>query len=93
LYVYFSAYAALPLFGHAELLAAPALTDFVATLPAWIKLSLKAPLAAAASFHSFNGLRHLAWDWGYAMSLKGVYNTAYAVLAATAVSTVGLLLI
>ncbi|KIS67951.1 uncharacterized protein UMAG_11744 [Mycosarcoma maydis] len=93
LYAYFAAYAGYPLFGSAEALSSASLTDFVATLPAWFKTAVKAPLALAFSFHSLNGLRHLAWDWGFALTIKGVYSTAYVVLGATALSTIGLLLI
>lgn len=93
LYAYFAAYAGYPLFGTAEALSSASLTDFVATLPAWFKTAVKAPLALAFSFHTFNGFRHLAWDWGYALTLKGVYSTAYVVMGATALGTVGLLMI
>ncbi|CDS00256.1 related to SDH3-cytochrome b560 subunit of respiratory complex II [Sporisorium scitamineum] len=93
MYAYFSAYAGYPLLGSAEALSSASLTDFVATLPAWFKTAVKVPLALAFTFHSFNGLRHLAWDWGYALTLKGVYSTAYVVMGATAVSTLALLFI
>ena len=93
LYAYFAAYAGYPLFGSAEALSSASLTDFVATLPVWFKTAVKVPLALAFSFHSLNGLRHLAWDWGYALTLKGVYSTAYVVMGATAISTLALLFI
>lgn len=93
LYAYFAAYAGYPLFGSAEALSSASLTDFVATLPVWFKTAVKVPLALAFTFHSFNGLRHLAWDWGYALTLKGVYSTAYVVMGATALATVGLIMI
>ncbi|KAF3919073.1 hypothetical protein ABW21_db0203781 [Orbilia brochopaga] len=57
-----------------------------------IKLAVKAPLAAAFSFHCWNGVRHLVWDAGKELSVRGVYRTGYAVLGLTAFSTVGLLL-
>ncbi|SPO28433.1 related to SDH3 - cytochrome b560 subunit of respiratory complex II [Ustilago trichophora] len=94
MYAYFSAYAGYPLFaGTAEALSSGSLVDFVSTLPVWFKTAVKVPLALAFTFHSFNGLRHLAWDWGYALTLKGVYSTAYVVMAATAASTLALLFI
>lgn len=93
LYAYFAAYAGYPLFGSAEALSSASLTDFVATLPVWFKTAVKVPLALAFSFHTFNGFRHLAWDWGYALTLKGVYSTAYVVMGATAISTLALLFI
>ncbi|SJX64254.1 related to SDH3-cytochrome b560 subunit of respiratory complex II [Sporisorium reilianum f. sp. reilianum] len=93
MYAYFSAYAGYPLFGSAEALSSGSLTDFVATLPAWFKTAVKVPLALAFTFHSFNGLRHLAWDWGYALTLKGVYSSAYLVMGATAATTLALLFV
>lgn len=95
MYAYFSAYAGYPLFTGSSVnaLSSASLVDFVSTLPVWFKTAVKVPLALAFTFHSFNGLRHLAWDWGYALTLKGVYSTAYVVMGATAVSTFALLFI
>ena len=42
----------------------------------------------ALMYHFFGGLRHLAWDAGYGFDLPQVYASGYAVLIATAVSTV-----
>ncbi|KAJ7629721.1 SDHC, cytochrome b subunit of succinate dehydrogenase [Mycena polygramma] len=64
--------------------------EFVGGLPDAVKYAGKALLAAPFAFHSLNGLRHLSWDMGKFMSIKGVYQTGYAVLAGTAVSTVAL---
>jgi len=66
--------------------------EFAAGLPEWVKLVEKTVLAAPFAFHSLNGLRHLAWDSGKFLSLKGAYRTGYAVLGATAISTVALVL-
>ena len=38
--------------------------DFVTGLPDAAKFAGKALLALPFTFHSFNGLRHLAWDMG-----------------------------
>lgn len=65
LYAYAIGYVAAPHVGLGELLSSASLIDFVGHLPTWVKLSVKAPLAAAASFHTFNGFRHLGWDMGY----------------------------
>ncbi|KAG6332970.1 hypothetical protein ID866_6123 [Astraeus odoratus] len=65
---------------------------FVAGLPDYIKYTAKVVLAAPFSFHAFNGLRHLAWDTGKFLTLKSAYKTGYAVLGATAISTVALVL-
>lgn len=77
LYGYALAYLAAPYAGLGEAISSAGLTDLVAMAPVWLKIGLKAPLAAAASFHTFNGLRHLAWDWGYceyALSLAVAYE-------------------
>lgn len=37
------------------------------------------------AFHFANGIRHLIWDAGKELNLKGVYRTGYAVLAFTAI--------
>ncbi|KAH7926349.1 SDHC, cytochrome b subunit of succinate dehydrogenase [Leucogyrophana mollusca] len=68
------------------------IVEFVAGLPEYLKYSGKAILALPFAFHSWNGLRHLSWDMGKFLSVKGAYGTAYAVLGATAVSTVALVL-
>ncbi|KAJ7765887.1 SDHC, cytochrome b subunit of succinate dehydrogenase [Mycena maculata] len=65
--------------------------EFVAGLPDAAKYAGKALLAAPFAFHSLNGIRHLSWDLGKFMTIKGVYQTGYAVLAGTAVSTVVLM--
>ncbi|KAJ9092667.1 hypothetical protein QFC21_006732 [Naganishia friedmannii] len=57
-------------------------------LPVWLKTSGKFIISLPFFFHSFNGIRHLTWDMGKALSLKGVYSTGYAVLGATLVSSV-----
>jgi len=67
--------------------------EFAAGQPEWLKLAEKTILAAPFAFHSLNGLRHLAWDTGKFLTLKGAYRTGYAVLGATAISTVVLVLL
>jgi len=44
---------------------------------------------ASLWYHFFNGIRHLAWDAGYGYDLPQVHATGWAVVAATAVVTVG----
>ncbi|KAF9448498.1 SDHC, cytochrome b subunit of succinate dehydrogenase [Macrolepiota fuliginosa MF-IS2] len=61
--------------------------EFVHGLPESVKYAGKFILALPFTFHSFNGLRHLAWDAVKFANVKGVYVTGYAVLGATAVST------
>ncbi|KAJ6485702.1 succinate dehydrogenase cytochrome b560 subunit [Mycena sanguinolenta] len=67
--------------------------DFVTGLPDYVKYGCKAILAAPFAFHSLSGVRHLFWDLGKFMTIRGVYQTGYAVLAGTAVSTVALVLL
>ena len=43
---------------------------------------------ASLFFHFFNGIRHLAWDAGFGFDLPQTYASGWAVVAATAVSTV-----
>ncbi|CAD6582262.1 MAG: cytochrome b subunit of succinate dehydrogenase, Sdh3p [Tremellales sp. Tagirdzhanova-0007] len=56
-------------------------------MPTWLKGGLKFLFVVPFTFHTFNGIRHLAWDTGYGLSLKGVYVGGYTVLAVTAVSS------
>ncbi|WOO80616.1 Succinate dehydrogenase cytochrome B subunit, mitochondrial [Vanrija pseudolonga] len=63
------------------------LIEFVHGLPTLVKGSLKALVAFPLTFHSFNGIRHLLWDVGKGLSIKGVYTSGYAVIAASVLST------
>ncbi|CAG8726115.1 26247_t:CDS:2, partial [Gigaspora rosea] len=67
-----------------------ALVAEIATLPTSLKLIGKFSLAFPFAYHSFNGVRHLIWDTGSALTLKGVYTTGYTVLGLSAISTLGL---
>ncbi|KAE8266979.1 hypothetical protein A4X09_0g5370 [Tilletia walkeri] len=86
-------YLAAPYIGLDTVLSSAYLAEFASHMPFWLKTTVKAPLAIAASYHTFNGFRHLAWDFGYFLSLKGAYASGYAVIAATLASTVGLLML
>ncbi|KAI0636317.1 succinate dehydrogenase cytochrome b560 subunit [Trametes polyzona] len=66
--------------------------ELISSLPDAVKYAGKVILAAPFAYHSWNGLRHLGWDMGKFLTLKGAYASGYAVLAATAVSTVALVL-
>ncbi|EGO24965.1 cytochrome b subunit of succinate dehydrogenase, Sdh3p [Serpula lacrymans var. lacrymans S7.9] len=68
------------------------IVEFVAGLPDAVKYCGKFVLALPFAFHSWNGLRHLGWDMGKFLTVKGAYNTGYAVLGATAISTIALVL-
>ncbi|CAO3676075.1 unnamed protein product [Umbelopsis vinacea] len=58
-----------------------------AALPAVAKVGIKATIAFPFVFHCLNGVRHLVWDTGRFLSLKGVYQTGYAVLGASTAAT------
>ncbi|KAK1230425.1 cytochrome b subunit of succinate dehydrogenase, Sdh3p [Marasmius sp. AFHP31] len=66
--------------------------EFVHNLPEGVKYAGKALLSAPFAFHSFNGVRHLLWDSGKFLTVKGAYQTGYAVLGATGLTTVYLTL-
>lgn len=44
------------------------LVQLVHDLPNWFIIPVKTVLAASFSFHTWNGMRHLAWDMGYGES-------------------------
>jgi len=90
LYGFSLSYIAGPVFGMPFDTAA--IVNLVQALPSWFVLTGKGLIAASFAFHSFNGLRHLGWDMGRFLSLKGAYGSGYAVLGATAVATVALML-
>jgi succinate dehydrogenase (ubiquinone) cytochrome b560 subunit len=66
--------------------------EYVAGLPDAVKYAGKVILAAPFAFHSFNGVRHLGWDMVKFISVKGAYASGYAVIGATAIATVGLVM-
>ncbi|KAI8775405.1 succinate dehydrogenase cytochrome b560 subunit mitochondrial [Biomphalaria glabrata] len=51
----------------------------------FIIYGLKYVFAFPVTYHFLNGLRHLAWDFGYGYALKTLYKSAYFVMALTAV--------
>ncbi|XP_014275081.1 uncharacterized protein [Halyomorpha halys] len=55
-------------------------------IPTAVLFPLKFMLALPATYHIFNGIRHLAWDTGRFFTLKSVYTGGYATLAATFIS-------
>ncbi|KAI9332148.1 succinate dehydrogenase cytochrome B subunit, mitochondrial [Zopfochytrium polystomum] len=61
----------------------------VAALPFAVKFLGKAAIVFPTVYHSLNGIRHLVWDSVTALTLTGVYQTGYTVIAATVlVSTI-----
>lgn len=72
---------------------AAAVTSVIATVPVAAKVAAKFIIAYPFTFHCFNGIRHLVWDTTRFMTIKGVYQTGYAVLGLSTVSAVALALI
>lgn len=55
-------------------------------LPAVLLYSAKFLIAFPVTYHTVNGLRHLAWDLGMFLTIKKVYSTGYAAVALAAIS-------
>jgi succinate dehydrogenase (ubiquinone) cytochrome b560 subunit len=88
IYTFGAAYLVAPLFGwHLE---SASLAASFASLPIFAKIGIKSLLAFPFTFHSFNGLRHLAWDTGATLTNKQVIVTGWTVLGVSAVSALGL---
>lgn len=87
--------AGVSLFGVASLVLPG---DFASHLELVKSLSLGPTLIYAAKFalafpvayHSWNGIRHLAWDLGKGFKIPQVTQTGYIVLALTLLSAAGL---
>jgi succinate dehydrogenase (ubiquinone) cytochrome b560 subunit len=58
-----------------------------AAWPVVAKVAAKMTVAAPFVFHTFNGLRHLVWDFGVAFSKTTVARTGWTVIAITAIGT------
>ncbi|XP_029668126.1 succinate dehydrogenase cytochrome b560 subunit, mitochondrial-like [Formica exsecta] len=59
-------------------------------LPLPVLFAGKTLLALPATYHTFNGIRHLAWDFGIFLTIKEVYSTGYVVSALTVISALAL---
>ena len=57
-------------------------------LGSWLGLLLLFGWSVALFYHLCNGIRHLWWDTGRGLDLRGVYASGWAVLIATAVLTI-----
>ncbi|KAJ2904320.1 succinate dehydrogenase cytochrome b560 subunit [Zalerion maritima] len=88
LYGYSLIYLVAPLAGiHVE---SASLAAFVATLPAVVKGGIKFGLAWPFTFHSFNGVRHLVMDSGFAFSKKAIFVGGWGVWGMSLVTALGL---
>ena len=87
-YLFGLAYLVAPTFGwHLE---SASLAASFAALPIIAKIGLKAFYAFPFTFHSFNGVRHLVWDVGAALSNPQVVRTGWTVIGLSAVSALWL---
>nr|XP_055057038.1 succinate dehydrogenase cytochrome b560 subunit, mitochondrial [Misgurnus anguillicaudatus] len=50
----------------------------------------KFALAFPVAYHSFNGVRHLIWDFGKGFKIPQVYGSGYTVIALTILTSVAL---
>jgi succinate dehydrogenase (ubiquinone) cytochrome b560 subunit len=62
-------------------------------LPLVAKVLLKTTLALPFTYHSFNGIRHLVWDTGRAMTNPAIIKTGWTVVGLSVASAIGLALI
>ncbi|KIW79962.1 succinate dehydrogenase, cytochrome b556 subunit [Fonsecaea pedrosoi CBS 271.37] len=88
IYVFGAAYLVAPLFGwHLE---SASLAASFATLPIVLKVALKAFVAFPFTFHGLNGIRHLVWDTGAAITNQQVIWTGWTVVGLSVISALGL---
>ncbi|XP_012217819.1 succinate dehydrogenase cytochrome b560 subunit, mitochondrial [Linepithema humile] len=59
-------------------------------LPLPVLFASKTLLALPVTYHTFNGIRHLAWDMGLFLTIKEVYSTGYVVSALAVISAFAL---
>lgn len=86
-----AAYATFPLIGYPFTFAEVA--EYWGSFSPIVKTAVKAGISFPFTFHSWNGIRHLIWDSGRELTLKGVYRTGYVVLGLSALSSIGLALL
>lgn len=86
-----TAYLVAPLLGwHLE--SASIAASFGA-LPLAVKFATKLGIAFPFTFHCFNGVRHLVWDFGKQLSNKQVIQTGWTVVGLSATSALALALL
>ncbi|KAJ1844923.1 cytochrome b subunit of succinate dehydrogenase, Sdh3p [Coemansia sp. RSA 2703] len=84
-YLYTAAFGLAPMFGLD--LSSLAVASTLAAAPTPLLLAVKALVSGSLSFHCVNGVRHLVWDSGKGLNNKGVINSGYVVIGATALLT------
>jgi succinate dehydrogenase (ubiquinone) cytochrome b560 subunit len=84
LYLFGFAYLAAPITGwHME---TQSMVAAVAAWPLAVKMGLKAFFAFPFFYHSYNGLRHLAWDLGVGFKNATVARTGWTAIGLTVVT-------
>ncbi|XP_076183255.1 succinate dehydrogenase cytochrome b560 subunit, mitochondrial [Ptiloglossa arizonensis] len=66
----------------------PCLVEMITNLNLPVPLFFlgKTMMAFCLTYHTYNGFRHLLWDMGKFLTIKGVYSTGYAVTALSVVT-------
>jgi succinate dehydrogenase (ubiquinone) cytochrome b560 subunit len=87
-YIFGSAYLVAPLFGwHLD---SASLAAAFASWPVALKLSAKFLVALPFTFHSFNGVRHLVWDFAKAFKNSTVIKTGWTTVGLSITSALAL---
>ncbi|TAQ83974.1 hypothetical protein B7494_g7705 [Chlorociboria aeruginascens] len=90
-YVFGSAYLLSPLLGwHLD---SASIAAAFGALPLAVKVLAKFAVAMPFTFHSFNGVRHLAWDLGLGFKNKEVIRTGMFMTGVSVASALGLALL
>lgn len=90
LYLFAMGYLAAPLLGVQ--MGSAALAAGFAKWPVVLQVLAKVTAALPFTFHSFNGLRHLAWDTGSLLTNPQVIKSGWTVVGVSVVSALGLAL-
>lgn len=89
-YVFGAAYLVGPVLGwHLD---SASMAAAFGSLPVAVKVATKFAVAMPFTFHSFNGIRHLAWDLGKTLQNKTVTTTAYVLIGVSTASALWLAL-
>ena len=90
LYIFGAAYVIAPALGwHID---TETITATFAAWPASLKLATKYFFAFPFVYHSLNGVRHLIWDTGMALSNRQALRTGWMVIGLSLVGTIPLTL-
>ncbi|KAJ5664852.1 uncharacterized protein N7477_007300 [Penicillium maclennaniae] len=88
LYLWATAYLASPVLGwHLE---SASMVAAMAALPIAAKVALKATLALPFTYHCMNGVRHLIWDTGRALTNPAIIKSGWTVIGLSVTSAIAL---